>query len=336
MDEWRADQMEDRFTVYQGPLAFDLHTLTVFVVVCEMGGMTKAAQRLTMTQSAVSHVIRKLEIGLGTKLLDRRARPVKPTQAGEELLAHGHGLLEAAIRTQAAVRDIGHATLPRLRIGYTDSFASTAGPTFTKRLRNFADNITVWSGLSTSLINDLVRRDLDAVVSWQPLRRLEKLDHRPLMTEPFVIVVPPRMAAAVTGLSLDQLTRNHSLIRYSLRSQIGRQIERFIEDQEIDVSPGLQFDQTDAVYAMVAASMGWAITTPTCLVDGRVHLNEIVPLPMQNPGLERTLYLVFREGEFGHLPQDIETLAKETLTEKVVERVRELVPWVAGQITINS
>jgi DNA-binding transcriptional LysR family regulator len=87
---------------------------------------------------------------------------------------------------------------------------------------------------------------------------------------------------------------------------------------------------------MVAASMGWAITTPTCLVDGRVHLNEIVPLPMQNPGLERTLYLVFREGEFGHLPQDIETLAKETLTEKVVERVRELVPWVAGQITINS
>ena len=335
MDNWTSDQNEDHRTIYQGPLAFNFHSLVVFVTTCHVGGMTKAAEQLSMTQSAVSHVIRKLEKDLGTTLIDRRARPVKPTRAGDALLTHGHELLNAATRAQAVVRQIGDAALPRLRIGFADSFASTAGPEFTMQLRNFTEDIVVWSGLSTTLMNDLVHHDLDAVVSWQPMLRQETLDHRPLMSEPFLIVVPRTMASAAASLDLGQLVRNHSLIRYSVRSQIGRHIERFIADQEISVPTGLQFDQTDAVFAMVAASIGWAITTPTCLVDGRAHLDEIIALPMRNPGLERTLYLVCRKGELGQLPEEIEKLAKAALNERDVERVRKLTPWVADQISLS-
>ena len=49
---------------------FDLGSLEVFVAVAELGSMTRAAGRLGLTQSAVSHVVRQLETAFATQLLD--------------------------------------------------------------------------------------------------------------------------------------------------------------------------------------------------------------------------------------------------------------------------
>ncbi len=327
--------LDDRLALYRGPFAFDLKALTVFVVVCETGSMTHAARHLSITQSAVSYIIRKLEMDFGARLLNRDARPLLPTRAGDELRARAYVLLEEATNTQVSVRDIAQALLPSFRIGLSDSFAFTAGPTLIRGLRNFVENITVWSGISTSLINDMVHRELDAIVSWQSLHRMETLDHRALMTEPFVLAVPPRMAPQITDLGLEQLARSQPLIRYTGRSQIGRQIERYIRDQDIVATKGLEFDLTEAVFAMVAAGLGWAMTTPSCLVHGRVGSDEIATLPLPGPHLERTLFLIMRRGEFGRLPAELEKLAKSTLREQVVEKVREFAPWIADGIRIG-
>lgn len=75
------------------PRNLDLTALRSFVTVLETGGVTRAAQQLHLTQSAVSMQLKRLEESLGQPLLDRAGRGVAPTAQGEQLLAYGRRML---------------------------------------------------------------------------------------------------------------------------------------------------------------------------------------------------------------------------------------------------
>ena len=75
------------------PRNLDLTALRSFVAVLETGGVTRAAQQLHLTQSAVSMQLKRLEESLGQPLLDRAGRGVAPTAQGEQLLAYGRRML---------------------------------------------------------------------------------------------------------------------------------------------------------------------------------------------------------------------------------------------------
>ncbi|OSP55292.1 LysR family transcriptional regulator [Pseudoruegeria sp. SK021] len=74
--------------------ALDLTALKSFVAVADAGGVTRAANLLNLTQSAVSMQMKRLEDSLGVALLDRTARTVSLTTAGELLLSYGRRMLE--------------------------------------------------------------------------------------------------------------------------------------------------------------------------------------------------------------------------------------------------
>ncbi|WP_026869491.1 LysR family transcriptional regulator [Inquilinus limosus] len=74
---------------------FDPALLRAFVAVHEAGGFTRAAQRLHLTQSAVSHQIRRLEEQVGRPLLHRTTRKLLLTEDGEEFLRHAEQILQA-------------------------------------------------------------------------------------------------------------------------------------------------------------------------------------------------------------------------------------------------
>src|SRR5215213_9048480 len=65
----------------------ELNVLSAFVVVAEERSFTRAAKRLNISTSGLSHAIRRLEEQLGIRLLSRTTRSVSPTDAGEQLLA---------------------------------------------------------------------------------------------------------------------------------------------------------------------------------------------------------------------------------------------------------
>ena len=75
------------------PRNLDVTALRSFVTVLETGGVTRAAQQLHLTQSAVSMQLKRLEEALGQPLLDRAGRGVAPTAQGEQLLAYGRRIL---------------------------------------------------------------------------------------------------------------------------------------------------------------------------------------------------------------------------------------------------
>lgn len=65
----------------------ELSDLAVFLAVAEARSFTRAAAKLGTSQSAISQIVRRLETGMGIKLLTRNTRNVSPTEAGEQLMA---------------------------------------------------------------------------------------------------------------------------------------------------------------------------------------------------------------------------------------------------------
>lgn len=83
----------------------DLTSLQLFVAVCELGSIGRAAEREYIAASAVSKRLSELEAAAGTALLDRHSRGVTPTPAGESLLHHARAVLFGLERLQGELRE---------------------------------------------------------------------------------------------------------------------------------------------------------------------------------------------------------------------------------------
>ncbi|MET1416879.1 LysR family transcriptional regulator [Roseibium sp. HPY-6] len=84
---------------------FDFNDLEAFLAVMETVSFHHAAERLNLSQSAVTRRIQKLEETLGSVLFDRTTRAVKPTLAAKRLQARAEAMLESARETTLAMRD---------------------------------------------------------------------------------------------------------------------------------------------------------------------------------------------------------------------------------------
>ena len=71
------------------PRNLDISALRSFVTVAELGGVTRAAERLNLTQSAVSMQLKRLETAFDQPLMQRHGRGVCLTSEGEQLLGYG-------------------------------------------------------------------------------------------------------------------------------------------------------------------------------------------------------------------------------------------------------
>lgn len=317
-------------------IIYDLHALKVFLAVCASGSMTVAARRLGLTQSAVSQTIRQMEDLLGTVLVDRSQRPLVLTAAGMVLRRHAAPIIDDVESLAIVVRQAGSAKVPELRIGIIDSFASTVGPSLIRALLlQNVSHLSFRSGLAHDQAEGLLTRNLDLIISSDALDDVDGLDRYPILSEPFVLLLPDRLAATTPKPELKSLAANHSLIRFSARSQMGAQIERHLRRLGVKAAHLLEVDPTDALVAMVSAGLGWAIATPLCLLQVRSQIAGIRVLPFPGTGFVRQLHLIARAGEYGELPPRVAQLACDILKRECMPELRKLVPWMRNQMIIG-
>lgn len=306
----------------------ELRPLEVFVAVAETGNMTVAASKLGMTQPAVSQILKHLEDEVGGSLLDRELRPLRLTPSGAALFARAKQLLGDADRLYREVRMASDAVLPRFRIGFVDSFAATAGPQLVKSLRDGVEQLLVWSGIAPELRQELIGRDLDLIISPDPLDGIEGIESRRILQESFIVVLPASFKRSSTELSLPELAQRYPLVRFSGRSLMGAQIDRHLGWQRIEAPKGLEFDSSESVLAMVAEGVGWAILTPLSLAQAPAAFSRILPMPLPGPSLSRSLYVVYRAGEFGGLPERIAAQCVGVFNADIAPKLRALATWL--------
>ncbi len=98
----------------------NLHDLTAFVAVAQESSFTRAAARLGVSPSALSHTLRALEERLGLRLLNRTTRSVAPTEAGERLLQAVAPRFEEIDAELAALRELRDEPAGTIRITTSD------------------------------------------------------------------------------------------------------------------------------------------------------------------------------------------------------------------------
>lgn len=98
----------------------NINDILVFLAVARERSFTRAAAKLGMTQSALSHTVRALEERLGVRLLTRTTRSVSPTEAGERLMQNVAPRLEEIEAEIAAVSDLGDKPAGTIRITAID------------------------------------------------------------------------------------------------------------------------------------------------------------------------------------------------------------------------
>jgi DNA-binding transcriptional LysR family regulator len=312
----------------------DLRSLEVFVHVCDSGSMTAAAARLGTTQSAVSRTVSQLERGLDAALLDRETRPLRPTPAGRVLLGHASGMLAAADRARAEVRTAAESPLPMLRLGLVDSVAGTLGPSLIHSLRRDLEEVRVWSGLSRPLATALLARELDLLVSADPLESLGELRVERLFREPFLLALP-RGARGPAAPDVGELARSLPLVRYSLRSVTGAQVERYLHSLRVEVPRRMEFDASDSVVAMVQEGLGWAITTPLCLLQGHADFRRLRLHPLPRGAARRALFLASRDGEAQIQFQRLRTVLRRLLRELKRRVHKDMAPFAAAGLEVE-
>lgn len=162
----------------------ELSVMSAFLAIADERSFTKAAKRLGVTQSALSHAIRGLEEQLGVRLLARTTRSVAPSEAGEQLLAELRPALtgiRGALDRIGGLRDTPRGRL-RLLIPRLGAM-SVLGPKLAEFARNYPDVVLDVSTDETRL--DLVASGFDAGVQYGEFIQQDMVavrvsaDHRP-------------------------------------------------------------------------------------------------------------------------------------------------------------
>lgn len=143
----------------------NLDDLLAFVAVGRERNFTRAAAKLGVSQSALSHTIRELEARLGVRLLTRTTRSVAPTAAGERLLQNVGPRFEEIEAELAAISELREKPAGTIRITAGDhAIHSVLWPKLAKLLPKYPDikvEITIDYGLA-----DIVAQRYDAGVRW--------------------------------------------------------------------------------------------------------------------------------------------------------------------------
>jgi DNA-binding transcriptional LysR family regulator len=310
-------------------IPFDLHELQAFVAVCEGGSMTDAARMLGVSQSAVSQLIKSMEQKSDTVLLDRDFRPSRPTGPGRLLLELANGLLDHARQLSERMADASRADDIQIRLGCVDSFAATVGPALVKAISGTSRQITMWSGLTPLLSEQLEGRELDMAIVTETQLKDARIRQRALLSEAFVVALPKGDGKHAGDLRA--VAARLPLIRYTSRSMIGQQVDRYIRHIGIESSRRFEFDATDPMLSMVASGLGWAVTTPLCLWQARHYLDEVDVLPIPDSDIgRRNFFLLSREGEWTAMANDVAKLTRQVLTSHTIPGIRKVLPALSA------
>ena len=189
--------------------------IEVFLAVAEEGAISAAAKRLGVSPSAISQQLTGLESALGAVLLDRSARPMRPTPAGAMFRRHAQTILNAEAEARAELGLADLSGLTTLRLGMIEDFDAEVTPRLLSALAQDLKGcrFLLETGASHRLLDQLESRALDMVVAadlgseaaddgWREVH--------PLLAEPFLAVTPK-------GRTPDDLP----LIQYTARHLMG-------------------------------------------------------------------------------------------------------------------
>ena len=306
--------------------SFEFRALQVFVTTAEQGGMTRGAEVLGMTQSGVSQTIATLEEAIGRQLFDRTVRPIVLTGAGQALLAKGKKILADVQQAYLETAEIEQAQLAHLSISMPESLANVLGPRLYHRASDMAKTWRIANGLFPDQLSRFNSHAADIMITEEShVSSMIGVERYMIVTEPYVLIFPKDFPLET---ELGPHLKASKLIRFSLRSSVGRKTEAQLSRLQLKFPEAIEFDSVTAHSLAVAYGEGWGITTPLCLFQTPEILDQLTVKPIGKGSYYRRMALVAREGVLGGASRAIADECLSILKEDVFPTLYARLPWL--------
>ena len=277
----------------------DTRQLAAFCAVVERESFSQAAERLGVTQPAVSLQVRALEERLGQQLLDRSGRRVEPTEAGRRLYRGARRMLQLE---ESLLEDVAAAEQGALT--GTLSLGASTGPgahlvplllcEFQRRHEDLAVALSIWD--THAVIERVAEREVELGVVGA-LRRHRSLVFEPLARDEIVLAVPPGHPAAGGRMSLDDL-REETLVVMQEGAGVRQVVEEELRRAGLrprGLASKLELGLQESVKSAVAAGYGVAFISRTA-IEGELAAGTLAAARVAGLEPSRQLYVVRAKG----------------------------------------
>jgi LysR family transcriptional regulator for metE and metH len=275
------------------------HHLTVIREVDRQGSLTAAADVLCLTQSALSHTIRKIELHLKTPVWKREGRNVRLTQAGEYLLNLANRILPQLEHAERIVRQYAAGQRGTLRIGME------CHPCYQWLLKVVAPYLRDWPDVDVDVkqkfqfggMKALFGYDIDILVTPDPLHK-PGLRFAPVFDYEQVLVVARDHALAALPHVIPQQLATETLITYPVEIERLDIYQQFLLPAGCTPKKHKTLETTDIMLQMVAAGRGVA-ALPRWLVAEYAGKMAICPVRLGPHGIAKQIFLGVRDSDQG-------------------------------------
>ncbi|MCI7743098.1 MAG: LysR family transcriptional regulator [Clostridiales bacterium] len=307
----------------------DLRSLKYFTVVAQELNITRAAEKLNMSQPPLSNQLKALEEELGVTLLIRGKRHLQLTEAGNLLLRRANQILELADKTRQELADLKDGLSGTISIGIVEGRAPFLVSRWISGFREEFPRIqySLWNGSSDDVLDRLYRGLVDIAVIAAPYDT-EHLEGFQVGREPWVAIIPaghPLAKAEGKQVSLSSLA-GEPLIVPSRKSRVDAIRKWF---REIGEEPNIICEMSNYLDAVALSERGVGISifpqttyTPNALLVTKVitdserqveyvlvHSKQLLPSPLINEFLNfvhdsieedsrKPLHVLFPEYEY--------------------------------------
>lgn len=270
----------------------EIRKLEVLMAVMDTGSFSAAAEKVLLTQSAVSQHIADLEATLGTDLFTRGRRGVSPTSAGEVLADYARCILSLV---QEAEQTISHSTSGKqLRLGGTPGVSGYVLPEWLQSFRQLHPQLSIT--LSTEVTATIAARILNGAFD---LGFVEgDVTSHPHLEVVILEAIPQVIVVGVqhpwfgrAKIHLKALADEAFIMRPSA-SHTRQWIDQFLQQHALTPHVAAELDSIDAIKQAVIAGMGITIL-PAYVIQNEQQLGLLHTLYVVDAELERSIKVIW-------------------------------------------
>lgn len=298
----------------------DLPGLEAFIAVAELGSFRRAANRLGLSQPALTRRLQRLEAVTGAELLDRRAQPIRLTAAGTALLPEAQ---EAIGRLREAMRRVVKPDgAQRVEIGCLPTLAVRhLGPPVLAHRRRWPEaEIVVHEGSATEIRAMLDANRIDFALAATGAERWN-VERVPLFEEPFFIVLQAGHPLARRDVVAWAELRGEPVISTHALSENRRLVEAAMDEARVHAAGQVEVRHLATAVAMAAAGVGLAALPASALPDPLPR--DLAAVRLVRPALTR------RIGLLSPRERQLSPAARSLMTEITVRLRHSLDPGAA-------
>lgn len=262
----------------------DNQNLKAFITVAELGSFSDAADRLYLTQSAISKRIALLEQQIGKRLFDRIARQVSLTEAGNELLPRARRILQEYENALQAINDLSGEASGTLRLAISHHLGLHRLPPVLKQFAQQYPNVTLDIEFmdSEKAYEKVLHGESEVAVITLALESHHNINSKKIWNDPLrLICAQDHPLAALKQPELRDLAE-YPIILPGLNTYTGRIIQNLFQREGIPLQAPMSTNYLETISTMVEIGLGWSVLPETLVRD--LHV-----MPFEEIRIEREL-----------------------------------------------